>query len=88
MIRVSTSDFGGEIDRYQAAALREPVMVTREGHDVAVLISAEEFRRLQRRDRRVLSIEDFTEDEITAIEAAEFPEGHEHLDEELKDWVP
>jgi prevent-host-death family protein len=88
MLRVLASDFGREFDRYQDAALREPVMVTREGRDVAVLISAEEFRRLKRRDRRAVSIDDFTEEEITAIAAAEFPAGYERLDEELKDWVP
>jgi hypothetical protein len=36
----------------------------------------------------VLRIEDFSEEDIAALEKAEVPAGYEHLDEELKDWKP
>ncbi len=71
MIKISSTDFGREPDRYQGLALAEPVVVTRDGRDSVVVISAEEFRRLKRRDRTVLGIEDFTPAEVEAVRAAE-----------------
>ena len=52
------------------------------------MISAEEYSRLKRRDRRVVKLEDFTDEEMALIAQADVPPGHEHLDEELKDWQP
>lgn len=88
MIRVSATEFGKEVGRYQDAALTEPVIVTRNGRDRTVMISAEEYFRLKRRDRRVVEIGDFAEDDLRRIAAAEVPPGFEHLDAELKDWKP
>jgi hypothetical protein len=62
--------------------------VTRNGRDRTVMISAEEYHHLKRRDRRVVSIEDFTDEDIALIAKSEVPSGFEHLDEELKDWQP
>jgi hypothetical protein len=53
MIRVSSTEFGKEVGRYQDAALNQPVVVTRNGRDRTVMISAEEDARLKRRDRQV-----------------------------------
>ena len=86
MIRVSSTEFGKEIGRYQDAALTQPVVVTRNGRDRTVMIAAEEYRRLKRRDRRVVAIEDFTDEDMALIAKSEVPPGYEHLDEELKDW--
>ena len=52
MIRVSSTEFGKEVGRYQDMALSQPVVVTRNGRDRTVMISAEEYARLRRRDRR------------------------------------
>jgi PHD/YefM family antitoxin component YafN of YafNO toxin-antitoxin module len=71
MIRVSSSDFGKDVDRYQAAALEQPVMVTSEGRDRTGMISAAEYRRLKRRDREVLGLDDFTEAGIEAVRRIE-----------------
>jgi hypothetical protein len=38
------------------------------------------------RKRRVFAVEDMTDEQIAAIEKAQMPPGHEHLDAELKDW--
>jgi prevent-host-death family protein len=88
MIRVSATEFGREVDRYQDAALREPVIVTREGRDVAVLISADEFRRLKRRDRQVFAAGELPEDILEAVRGVEMDAKHDHLDELIKDWTP
>jgi prevent-host-death family protein len=71
MIRVSSTEFGKEVGRYQDAALAQPVVVTRNGRDRIVVISADEYRRLKRRDREVLGIEGFTDGEIEAVRRAE-----------------
>jgi PHD/YefM family antitoxin component YafN of YafNO toxin-antitoxin module len=71
MIRVSSTEFGKEIGRFQDAALSQPVIVTRNGRDRTVMISAEEYSRLKRRDREVLAIEDFSDADIAAIRASE-----------------
>ena len=70
MIRVSSTEFGKEVGRYQDAALTQPVFVTRNGRDRTVVISADEYHRLKRRDREVLRIEDFTEEDAEAIRQA------------------
>ena len=88
MIGISSTEFGKEVGRYQDVALTQPVVVTRNGRDRTVMISAEEYHRLKRRDRRVVSIEDFTDEDMALIAKSEAPLGFEHLDEELKDWQP
>ena len=56
--------------------------------DRLAALSAGEYDRLKRRDRRVVRLEDFTDAEMALIAKVEVPPGHEHLDEELKDWKP
>lgn len=71
MVKVASAEFQKNIGRYQDLALTEPVLVTRNGRDRTVLISAAEYERLKRRDRRVMTIADFTDEDIAAIERAE-----------------
>jgi hypothetical protein len=52
-----------------------------------VLQSTEVADRIKR-DRRAVSIEDITEDDLKLIEASVMEAGHEELDMELKDWLP
>ena len=88
MIRVSSTEFGKEVGRYQDAALRQPVIVTRNGRDRTVMISAEEYLRLKRRDRQVFAAGDVPEDIVEAVRNAEIDPRHDHLDDLLKDWTP
>ncbi|MGB9369083.1 MAG: hypothetical protein WCE79_24020 [Xanthobacteraceae bacterium] len=44
--------------------------------------------RLKRRDRRVVRLEDFTEDEMALIARAQARGEDAQLDAELKDWKP
>ena len=48
------------------------------------MISAEEYRRLKRRDRRVLGLEDFPGDEIEAIRGSQAPAETSQYDHEVK----
>lgn len=84
MMKVSAAEFQRNIGRYQDLALREPVAVTRNGRESTVMISADEYRRLKRRERQVLGLGDFTDADIAALEAARAPEAAKAFDSELK----
>ena len=88
MIRVSSTEFGKEVGRYQDAALSQPVIVTRNGRDRTVVISAEEYLRLKRRDRQVLATVDAPDEIFDAVRASEMDPRHRPLDDLLKDWAP
>jgi PHD/YefM family antitoxin component YafN of YafNO toxin-antitoxin module len=84
MIRVSSTEFGRDVGRYQGVALIEPVVVTRNGRDRTVMISAKEYRRLKRRDREVMSIADFTDADIEAVHNTEPSNRADAFNDELK----
>jgi hypothetical protein len=69
---------------YQDMALSAPVTVTKFGRESVVIIKASEYHRLKKRDREALRVEQLSEADVAAIEAAEMPAGYEHLDDELK----
>ena len=77
---VITAELMREWGRLADTAMVEPVTVTRDGHDHLVVISAEEYARLKRRDRRVLRTEELTEGEIQVISRAEPPAETAQLD--------
>jgi prevent-host-death family protein len=83
MIKIPAAEFQRNIGRYQDMALTQPVAVTRNGRERTVMISVEEYHRLKRRDRRVMSLEDFTDADIAALEAARAPEAAKVFDDEL-----
>ena len=83
MKRVSAAEFQRNIGRYQDVALTEPVAVTRNGRERTVLISAEEYESLKRRDRQVLRPEDFTEEDLAALEMTRAPDSTKVFDPEL-----
>ena len=82
-MRVSSADFLKNYGQLTDKALSEPVTITRNGRDRLVVISVDEYARLKRRDRRVLGLEEFTEDEIALIARSEVPAEHADLDAEL-----
>lgn len=84
MLTVSSAEFQRNFGRYQDAALTEPVAVTRNGRERLVVLSAEEYRRLKRRDREVLGLEDFSEADLEAIRAAEPPPEAAAFDDETR----
>ncbi len=88
MIRVSATEFSKEVGRYQDAALSQPVVVTRNGRDRTVMISAEEYQRLKRRDRQVLAAGEMSDEMLEAVRDAKMDDRHAHLDDLVKDWAP
>ena len=88
MIRIPSTEFGKEVGRYQDVALSQPVTVTRDGRDRTVMISAEEYGRLKRRDRQVFGTGEAPEEVIEAVRNSKMDPRHNQLDELLKDWTP
>jgi prevent-host-death family protein len=68
---------------YQDAAVRAPVIITKNGRPRTVLLAYEDYMRLARRDRRVELTADLSDLEIGAVENAEMSPGFEHLNSEL-----
>ncbi len=83
MVKVPAGEFQRHIGRYQDLALTQPVAVTRNGRERTVMISAEEYYRLKRRDRRAMTLADFTNEDIAALEATRAPESSKAFDSEL-----
>ena len=50
------------------------------------MLSAEEYAPLTRRDRRVVKLENFADEELALIATSEVPAECARPDEELKDW--
>jgi prevent-host-death family protein len=80
MPTVTATEYSKKVGLYQNVAQREAVVITSHGREETVLISADEYRRLKRRDRQVIRVEDMTESDISAIAQAEVPPEYEYLD--------
>lgn len=87
-MRVTSAELIQDWKALASRAQSEPVTVTEGGHDSLVVISAEECARLKRRDRRVLRIEELTEQEVALIAQAEVPPEHANLDALLDNAGP
>jgi len=87
-ITVTSAEFHRNIGMYQDAALTKTVTITKNGRERTVLISAQEYARLKRRDRRVIAAGDLTDRQIASLREAKVPDQHVDLDREIKDWKP
>ena len=80
---VTAAQVSKNFGAYQDAAVREPVVITKNGRPRTVLMAYEDFVRLSKRERRVELTSELAPAEIAAVEAAEMEPGHEHLNDEL-----
>lgn len=88
IVTVTAAEFQRNIERYQDEALRKPIAITRNGGARTVLLSVEEYQRLKRRDRRVLTADDWTEEDLDKLRSEKVPDEYAHLDAELDGWKP
>lgn len=65
MLTVSADEFQQNFGRYQDEALKQPLLITHNGRNRLVILAAEEYRRLKRRDR--LCSKPKSEAEIQAV---------------------
>lgn len=84
MRRISSTEFQKKVGLYQDMALLEPLTVTRNGRDKIVVLSAQEYGRLKRRDREVLLVEDLSSEDLEAIAAANPPAEATSFDDEVE----
>jgi len=70
---------------YQDIALTKPVTIKKNGRERTVLLSAQEYARLKRRDRRVITTGELSERQVNAIRNARVPDQYSDLDNEIKD---
>lgn len=83
-MKVSATEFQQNVGRYQDAAQREPVTITKNGRPHTVLVSAE-FFELATKGRVVRRVEDLDEATLKAIAEAEVPTAYAYLDASLSD---
>ena len=68
---------------YQDVAVREPVIITKNGRPRTVLMAYEDYLRLAKRDRRVDLTVAIGDEELAVIEAAKMEPDLDHLNAEL-----
>jgi prevent-host-death family protein len=81
-MRVTSTEFKNAVGRFQDAAIRQPVEISKNGRPHTVLISADYFELLTR-GRIVRRVEDLDDDALRAIAAAEVPDRYAGLDAQL-----
>jgi prevent-host-death family protein len=82
--RVTASEFRQAFGALSDKARYEPVIITKHGRDSLVVMSAKEWERLKRRDRRVGLTTELTDEWGEAVRHAKVPDEFTHLDAELK----
>jgi prevent-host-death family protein len=88
IFRVTASEFQKAFGALSDRALREPVAITKQGRDHLVVLSAEEYARLKRRDRAVYVAGELPDELLDAVEHSTMDTRHDHLNAELRDWQP
>lgn len=83
MAKVTSTQFIRTPGVYQDQAQREPVMVMKHNREHTVLLSAQEYHRLKRRDRHVFRVGELADADIAAIAAATAPADAAAFDHEL-----
>ena len=83
-IRITTSEFQRAFGTWTEKAAEEPVTITKQGRDHLVVLSADEYARLKRRDRQVGLASELPEEWEEAVRKARVPAEFAHLDAELK----
>jgi len=83
MITVTATEFQQHIERYQDEALRQPVVITRNGRARLVMLSAEEYRQLKSRGCVVFRAEDLSDEKVAQIARGRMDPRQDDLDAEL-----
>jgi PHD/YefM family antitoxin component YafN of YafNO toxin-antitoxin module len=87
-MRVTIADFSRNHEAHFGYVLNEPIWISLHGSDAFVMVTAAEYDRLKRRDRRAVGIEEMTDEELHLIATAEIPVECFAHDGELEDWTP
>jgi PHD/YefM family antitoxin component YafN of YafNO toxin-antitoxin module len=74
MVTATMAEVQRDFATWQERALTQPVGVTDGGMPRTVIVSAEEYQRLKRRDRQALRVEQLDGRTLAALASAEPPE--------------
>lgn len=74
LIDTDATDFAKRAGFYQDEAIRNPVVISKNGRPKTVLVAYDEFIRLREGDRRSFTVDDMPEDIAEAILNAKVPE--------------
>ena len=83
--RVTASEFQKSFGAISDAALREPVTITKQGRDHLVVLAADEYKRLKRRDRKVYAAGGLPDEWLDTVRTSEMDLRHDHLNALLED---
>ena len=83
MLTATTAEIASDFPSWQAKAQTQPVEVRQEGQPTAIILSAEDYRRLKRRDRQALKVEELDDATLDALAATEPPAETEAFNHEL-----
>ena len=84
LTKVTASEFQQAFGMLSDKARHQPVVITKHGQDSLVVMAAEEWARLKRRDRRVGLTDELPEEWVEAVRSAKVPDEFAPLDAELK----
>ncbi len=84
MPQVSSSDVQRDFGTYRTLAESAPVHVTHKDQPSVVILAADEYARLKRRDKVVMATEDLPEWLVDRIADAKVDPAHAHLDAETR----
>jgi len=85
MAIVTTAEAQKNFGRYREQALAEPVIVTQYGKPSVGMISAAEYERLKELDRRMMRLDDMSDEEIEEMFHSEIPPKYRYSIEEISD---
>ncbi|WP_296745436.1 type II toxin-antitoxin system prevent-host-death family antitoxin [Mesorhizobium sp.] len=86
-MRITSTEFQQNVGRFQDAAQRAPVAITKNGRTHTVLLSAAMFEVLVK-GKVSRPVEDLDDETLKAIAASAVPSEFDELDTMLKDWTP
>ncbi len=84
MAQVSSGELQKEFGRYRAIAHREAVVITNHGREDLVLLSAEEYRRLQELEERAFHVSELSDDDLANLSQVEIPAEAKLYNDEVK----
>jgi prevent-host-death family protein len=82
MLTVTAAEVQRDFATWQKRALTQPVGVTKGGRPLTVIVSAEEYERLKRRDQQALRVEELDDSTLAALASTEPPDEAASYDHE------
>lgn len=73
MTHITSGELKRKFGVYRTIALREPVMLTHHGREDLVMISVEQYRKLQRLARQTFHASEMTDEELADLEQIIIP---------------